>query len=121
MDLLCPHCNGLLVDQPAVVVEALLKQFSRSKDYTDWGHYRNPEVNESYDVPGLGVVYVVESIGGYEDGPSTLSLVFRAGDCYFRKTGSYDSYDGSDWDGPFEMVEPETRTVTAYRTVRQSV
>lgn len=33
---------------------------------------------------------------------------------FFRKNGYYNSYEGHEWDGSFDEVFPQTKTVTIY-------
>lgn len=33
---------------------------------------------------------------------------------FFKKNGYYNSYEGHDWDGSFDEVFPQTKTVTVY-------
>ena len=69
------------------------------------------------EIPGFGRLEVVEYDGGGEGHGEYIYLVFKIGDRYFRKTGYYASFDGSNWDGSLEEVEPFEKTVTDYRRV----
>jgi hypothetical protein len=35
-----------------------------------------------------------------------IDVIFKIGDRYFRKSGTYSSWDSDEWDGPFEEVTP---------------
>jgi hypothetical protein len=74
-------------------------------------------------VPGLGTVTTVESFGGGEgSGEYTwfvLSIEPEDGlDTFLvRKEGYYASYNGTEWDGAFEIVEPREKTITVYEPI----
>lgn len=76
------------------------------------------EAEADEPVPGLGVVTVVENVGG-EDQGSHAHLVFRVlpedGPVrYFRVNGYYSSYDGTEWDGDLYEVFPRIKSITVY-------
>lgn len=83
-------------------VEARLE--AAGDGWSEWG--TTPRL-----VPGLGVVTVVDHIGGGEGDGYYMAIVLRVEDSettrYFRKEGSYDSWEGGDWDGDFEEVAPK--------------
>lgn len=69
-------------------------------------------------VEGLGTIAKVYEEGG-EDQGSHAEVVFSVtqedGEVqYFKKEGSYASYDGYYWDGDFEEVSVRTKVVTYY-------
>lgn len=72
---------------------------------------------EWVEIPGFGRLEVVEYDGGGEGHGEYIFCVFKIGDRYFRKTGYYASFDGSNWDGALEEVKPFEKTVTDYRRV----
>jgi hypothetical protein len=95
--------------------------------------FRNDEQYENELQPGefedacgdwvLGCsLEVVESEGGYEGGGESASRVFaivnsrddRLG--YFKITGFYSSYNGTEWDDEIEVVYPHEVLVTQYTT-----
>ncbi len=69
---------------------------------------------KSIEIPGIGDAQFVDSTGGYEDEGSYMDVVFKINsdgrDRFFRKTGTYDSWDSSEWDGAFEEVKEKTST-----------
>jgi hypothetical protein len=79
-----------------------------------------------YDLPGFDdvkVTYVDGETGGEGSAEhiwQVWRVVTKAGDLdevqYFKKTGYYASYDGSNWDGSLYEVEPFEKTVTDWRT-----
>lgn len=83
-----------------------------------WWTWRDENGDDGTDVEGLGNVATVDTEGGYEGGPEHTHVVIRVtqGDVvrYFKKTGYYSSYGGSDWDGDIHAVQPTTKTVTVY-------
>ncbi|WP_440066391.1 hypothetical protein [Streptosporangium sp. OZ121] len=102
---------------PREVESILLAHAEEREGWESWTWWRD-EAGESQEVTRLGTVTVVESIGGGEgDGESTSVAVKVTQDGvtrYFRKTGYYGSYGGSDWDGEVRSVWPTTKTVTVY-------
>lgn len=50
-----------------------------------------------------------------EGGESRPWITFKVGDQYFEKNGVHDSYEGTEWDGGLEEVEPYKETITSYR------
>lgn len=78
------------------------------------------EVGSSgWNVPGLGNVIGVDREGGYEGGGEYMSVVFKVGDQLFRMTGSYNSWNASEWDGDLEEVESYQELVTKYRPLKR--
>ncbi|AXH49315.1 hypothetical protein HWB76_gp086 [Streptomyces phage Blueeyedbeauty] len=71
------------------------------------------------ELNGLGTAYSVDYEGGGEGQGENMWVVFRIGDQLFRKYGYYSSWDGSDWDGDLEEVEPYEVTVVRYREVKR--
>lgn len=64
-------------------------------------------------------VRVVRTVGGGEGDGEHVEIVFEMMDMdgvtrYFRKTGGYASFAGTYWDGPFEEVFPQQKTITVY-------
>jgi hypothetical protein len=120
----CPHCGGDITTLQLVTLESLLIAHSRSKWGVghEWGEFKDSN-GEVFDIPGVGSVSVVDQVGGYEDAGSYMHLIFKVTDTsgkesYYRKSGTYDSWDGSEWDGPFVEVTPITKTVTTFEVVR---
>lgn len=117
----CPHCGKSLGDRSAVVIEGLLKEHSRKKIGDPWGAYTDE--GDAGDIPGVGHVQVMDRVGGYEDGGTYVHIILKVTDdsgkeTFYRKTGSYDSWDGTHWeDGVFQEVAPKTMTVTKYEVV----
>jgi hypothetical protein len=73
-------------------------------------------------VSGLGSVTVVDVFGGREGSGEYLHLVFKVIDSagvatFYKKEGSYASFNGREWDGPFEQVTPVEKVYTDYVTV----
>jgi len=87
-----------------------------------WGNLAWEFSSEPRAVPGLGDVTSVTFHGGEGQGDYAevvLKVVFldgvcRATEAYYRKQGSYASFDGFYWDGDFERVEPRQKTITVY-------
>ncbi|GAA0955503.1 hypothetical protein [Nonomuraea longicatena] len=84
-----------------------------------WWAWRDKNGEDGTEVEGLGMVATVQTEGGGgEDGDGWTHVVIRVtqGDVtrYFKKTGYYSSYGGSDWDGEIRRVRPTTKTVTVY-------
>lgn len=66
------------------------------------------------------VARVVYSSGGYEGDGEHLEMVFEVKDIitgethFYRKSGGYASFAGTYWDGPFDEVFPQQKTITVY-------
>lgn len=85
--------------------------------YTDSGWHQWEDelsLNEVVEVADLGSVQVVDRQPGREGGGENIYIVFKVGERFFKKTGYYASYDGSNWDGSFTEVTPQDRVVTFY-------
>lgn len=67
----------------------------------------------------LGIAYHQDSEGGGGGDGEYMHVVFSIGKQFFRKTGTHSSWDGSDWDGELEEVEPYEVTVVRYREVKR--
>ena len=66
-------------------------------------------------------IEIVEKHGGGEGEGSCIAVVFKVNDNdYFRTYGSYDSWDGSNWDNLFDItqVNPTQKMVTVYEDVK---
>ena len=103
----CGYCGA----DDVVGVEAQL----RAGGYS-WG------LGQSQSVRGLGPVKPVaeqtakpDSYGEYVDESEIWVVVYVSSlDRYFQKYGTTDSYGDDTWDGKFEEVFPQERTVTVY-------
>lgn len=67
---------------------------------------------------------LLESLGLYakqadEGGESRPWVVFQVGNQYFRMNGTHDSWEGTEWDGGLEEVEPYNKVVVDYRSVKR--
>lgn len=106
--MICPTC-GQDAELNAAIVDANIDW-----EYT-WGY-------TTVDVVGLGVVTVeatkeaeTDSYGYVEDGD--IHMVVKVGGRFFRKDGSYQSWNGRQWDGKCREVVPEAKQVTIYEFV----
>ena len=75
--------------------------------------------NEGYPIPGLeGLKLEVLVEEGGEGSGYEIELVFTLSASgktrYFKKYGHHISHDGTYWDGEFEEVRPQEKTVTVY-------
>jgi hypothetical protein len=121
----CPQCGYVITTTDLTVLESLLTSYSRSQWHgsdNGWSEFMSSQ-GEVFEIPGLGKVTVVDRVGGYEDAGSYMHLVFKVIDfsgkeSYYRKSGTYDSWDASVWDGPFVEVTATTKTVTTFEVVR---
>lgn len=77
--------------------------------------------DDDYSKYGLGVIKIVEENGGYEGGGDDATRVFHFVDheVFLRINGSYSSYEGTEWDDNFEIVEPKEVLVTQYHTIKK--
>ncbi|MEV6638072.1 hypothetical protein AB0M54_45855 [Actinoplanes sp. NPDC051470] len=90
--------------------------------FTHWDEYVPGKVgqeSEPVKVDGVGDVRVLHTYTGGEDGGADAELIFKVtpdlgGVRYFRKSGWYSSYNGTDWDGQFTEVQPKVKTVTVF-------
>lgn len=89
--------------------------FVRAWDWAAWAHEHD---SAEHAVADLGIVSVVETVGGHEGDGEYMSLVFSVTDCgsvrYYRKVGHYSSWDAPEWDGDLTEVHPVVREVTFY-------
>ena len=88
------------------------------------GNFREFYNNISWNSTGIdlsvGTAYRVQDFGGEGLG-NELWVVFKIGDRHFRKQGSYDSWEGGEWDGLLQEVEPFEKTVIDYKGIGESV
>jgi hypothetical protein len=103
---------------PREVEKAVLSHVGEYSYEATWWHWRDENGNDGTEVAGLGKVTTVDSEGGSEGDGEYTHVVIKVtqGDVtrYFKKTGYYSSYGGSDWDGEIRSVWPATKTVTVY-------
>ncbi|AXH49314.1 hypothetical protein HWB76_gp087 [Streptomyces phage Blueeyedbeauty] len=64
-----------------------------------------------------GTVERVDVGTDYDDGREERTMVVKIGDRYFQKTGYYDSWDSTYWDGSFVEVKPVEKTVISYEII----
>lgn len=64
-----------------------------------------------------GMVERVHASTDYDDGREERTMVVKIGDRYFQKTGYYDSWDSTTWDGRLFEVKPVEKTITVYEEV----
>lgn len=66
-------------------------------------------------------VTLVHEEGGYEGAGEYAERVFEHNNngelLYFKITGYYSSYDGTEWDNTIKQVKPEQKTITVYNNV----
>lgn len=87
--------------------------------YESWSWWRDEHDEENLEeIAELGTVTVVDTVGGSEgDGESqcvVIKVVQGEVTRYFKKSGYYSSYGGSDWDGEIRSVWPSQKTITVY-------
>jgi hypothetical protein len=76
-----------------------------------------------YGIDDLEYITVIEAVGGNEGEGSHTHLVLKVltkdrNLYYFKKEGSYDSWDGSDWDDTeLYQVEPRQKVINVYEPV----
>lgn len=62
-----------------------------------------------------GPVYIEEDHGGGEGDGEIRYVVFSVGDQFFKVSGYYASWDGSNWDDPTPVeVVPTEKTITVF-------
>ncbi|XVU22559.1 hypothetical protein ACQPZJ_35565 [Actinoplanes sp. CA-054009] len=90
-----------------------------------WDEFGENADSEATPITIDGVPVTVKRIGdtytGGEGGGEDIEMIFEISDGlftrYFRKTGYYYSYDGSNWDGGFSEVKPAQKTITVYEAM----
>ena len=75
------------------------------------------EQEKKVKIPGIGVAKFVERNGGYEDEGSYMDVIFKVNDRFFRKVGTYDSWDSDEWDGALEEVVQKEVLKTVWERV----
>lgn len=83
-----------------------------------WYHDGVPtdKIDEMPVIEGFGQLEVVDRQGGEGDG-AEISVVIKAGDRYFRKTGYYSSWGESEMDSAVSEVQPVEVTRTEYEEI----
>lgn len=108
-----------LPDVPIETVQATVKSMGASR-FLEEIRYAPP--GTMYSFPTVGKIAIHEEEEGHEDGPSHIWAVITNGKQYWRLTGSYSSWDGSDWYDDVEEVVPSrevsTVVVTKYKVIR---
>jgi hypothetical protein len=91
------------------------------EDHSDegWSFWSWYGKNDTEFVDGLGRCRVVDTVGGSEGDGEYMHVVIEVtteeGEVlYFKKTGTYDSWDANDWDGDLERVAPALKVITVY-------
>lgn len=109
-------------------LEALLKAIggASSDGWSDsygWDHWTYKQNFGPFTVPGVGTIEVIDVHElGEGDWGGDVYIVFQVTDqrgntTLFKKTGHYQSYEGTSWDGydsTFEEVQQVKKYITAY-------
>jgi len=75
--------------------------------------WSNP--SPTVELEGLGIAAYVDGKLGREGGGEDIWFVFSLDGKFYRLTGWYSSYDGSNWeDARVELVVPEEKIITIY-------
>lgn len=83
------------------------------EDYSLWNESTFPIVLTRVGEEENVGVYCEEYFGGEEGGDHHMYIILRTGSTYdktnryFQKTGEYNSWDASYWDGAFQEVESQ--------------
>jgi hypothetical protein len=114
----------------SITVEQFEAALENGVEY-EWTTWKDEKVTDTFDessfwhegydnspleLPGVGTAVYVDGEHGGEGSAEYIWQVWQIGDQYFRKTGYYVSYDGSNWDGSLEEVVPFEKTVTDWKT-----
>lgn len=84
------------------------------EDDIDWSESSYAWSEEDPYDTGFGKLWVYSEEGGEGQGDYAEIIYTVDGRRFFRKQGSYYSYDGFDWDGPFREVFPKEKTITVF-------
>jgi hypothetical protein len=109
-------------EDPRAFVEAFLESIGTAP-WAVGDHYENASYRRlELDADGFSLA-LVHSVGGDEGEGERVVRVFLisdhhgpTADVYFRVTGHYTSYDGTEWDRTFDIVVPRQVMVTQYFT-----
>lgn len=83
---------------------------------SDWDELGDDGGGEPYygtPIGGLGLVQLVERVGGMGQGDHA-HLVWQIGSRLFRMDGYYQSHSGTTYDGPLYEVQRKERTQVVY-------
>ena len=80
------------------------------KDEDGFDFFDGIKEKKQIELDGIGIAYYVEDHrpkGDYDEDHDGeyIDVVFKIGDRHFRKSGTYNSWDSDEWDGPFEEVK----------------
>lgn len=102
-------------------VLAAIESWFDAEDQSWWELRDCFDRHEAITLPDLpDPLYVVDSYGGSGMGEQMWVILEYAGR-FFRKSGFFASWDGSNWDGPFQEVRSERKMVTVYQEVGDAV
>lgn len=106
----CPNCSHEFFEADALSMDEVRRCIEADED-ANWYEIRDGDCKYIED---LGPIERVASQGGGEGSGSEMWVVVKIGSRLFKKSGYYASWDGDNWDGPFEEVRPRERMVTFY-------
>lgn len=74
------------------------------------------ELLEGPEDETFGNVAIVDEVGGHEGGGDYAMRVvhFKDHNVFLKLTGSYSSYEGTDWDSDWKEVVPKEKMITVY-------
>lgn len=104
------------------VAETLLSFVEEEYDWRSYGEFTNYALDpkgKSWNVPGLGLVTIVDyqdydQDKNYSGWSEQLWIVFDVAGTLYRATGTYTSYIGSEWNEKLTIVQPKTVEVIVY-------
>ena len=100
-------------------VEALEAKFKEliEEDSFEWYELENyGNTIETVEIEGFGLAEGVTSHGGEGEGDQRW-IVFKIGERYFRTTGFYSSWDGTEWYNDLAEVKPVEVKKIEYRNI----
>lgn len=112
----CPKCSHEFEpDLTDAEVESLsakqIEALIEADENSSWWELHD---GDAVRIDGLGPVKHVAKHGGNEGSGEEMWFVIRIGSRLFKKSGYHASWDGSNWDGPFEEVRERERMQTVY-------
>lgn len=104
------------------LIKAALLHYAEQVDgWGSFGFYTNyySFIGKTYDIAGLGEVKVVagetyDSDKNYDGWHEDLWVVFDIQGILYKATGTYTSYEGSEWNDELTVVIPKEKTVIEY-------
>jgi hypothetical protein len=102
-----------------MITKEKIEELIDKSNHVKYSYHELREGAADFDVDGYIFSYVLSKRGYRGHDHSTYTFIFKISksgeeDTFWRETGYYGSYSGTDWNYDFEQVKKITKTIEVY-------